>query len=156
MKKYFVLFIGLVFIGILQSATIIVDIDGNGDYISIQDGVDASVNGDTVLVYPGRYYENVDYNNHTITLGSLNLTTGERHYIRETIIDGNLEDSCIIVKRAESEGTMLFGFTITNGSGHYSTIASGYGGGVYVYGGYGAHLEIRNCIIENNKAILSF
>ncbi|MDP8210084.1 MAG: choice-of-anchor Q domain-containing protein, partial [Candidatus Stygibacter australis] len=152
MKKYFILFIGLVLIGILQGTTIIVDIEGTGDYTSIQEGVDASVNGDTVLVYPGRYYENVDYNNHTIALGSLNLTTGERHYIRETIIDGNLEDSCIIVKRAEGEGTLLCGFTITNGSGHYMTIASGDGGGIFVYGNYGARLEVKNCIIEYNKA----
>ncbi|MDP8323317.1 MAG: choice-of-anchor Q domain-containing protein, partial [Candidatus Stygibacter australis] len=152
MKKYFILFIGLVLIGILQGTTIIVDIEGTGDYISIQEGVDASVNGDTVLVYPGRYYENVDYNNHTITLGSLNLTTGERHYIRETIIDGNLENSCIIVVRAEGEGTLCCGFTLTNGAGH--SMGSDYpldGGGVYVYGGYGAQIEVRNCIIENNK-----
>ena len=151
MKKCFVLLISLVLIGLLQGATIIVDIEGNGDYTSIQEGVDASADGDTVLVYPGRYYENVDYNNHTITLGSLNLTTGERHYIRETIIDGNQEDCCIIVKRAESEGTLLCGFTITNGTGQ--SMSYGDGGGIYVCGGYGAQIEVRNCIIENNLAI---
>ena len=153
MKKYFILFIGLVLIGILQGTTIIVDIEGTGDYISIQEGVDASVNGDTVLVYPGRYYENVDYNNHTITLGSLNLTTGERHYIRETIIDGNLENSCIIVVRAEGEGTLCCGFTLTNGAGH--SMGSDYpldGGGVFVYPIF---RETTAKSLKNNKPVLN-
>jgi hypothetical protein len=152
MKKNLFLLLAICLSGLLNSTTIIVDIEGNGDYTSIQEGVNASVNGDTVLVYPGRYYENVDYDNHTITLGSLNLTTGERHYIRETIIDGNLENSCILVKRAEGEGTLLCGFTLTNGAGHLGTADSGSGGGVFLYGAYGARLEIRNCLIEHNQA----
>jgi len=155
MKRNVFLLLAMCIVGLLSATTIIVDIEGTGDYLSIQEGVDASVNGDTVLVYPGRYFENVDYNNHTITLGSLNLTTGERHYIRETIIDGNLEDSCIIVKRAEGNGTLLCGFTLTNGAGHLMTTSNGDGGGVFLNGTYGANLVIRNCIIEYNQALNS-
>jgi len=50
-----VLFIGL--IGPAQSATIRVAKDGSGDYLIIQEAVDAAASGDTVLVGPGRYNE---------------------------------------------------------------------------------------------------
>ena len=35
------------------------DINGNHDYITIQSGVDNAEIGDTVVVYPGTYYENI-------------------------------------------------------------------------------------------------
>ena len=44
----------------LSFATIItVDDDGGADYLTIQEAIDASVGGDTVLVYPGFYQENL-------------------------------------------------------------------------------------------------
>ncbi len=89
MKKYLVLLIGLLCIGFLQGITIEVDIEGNGDYTLIQAGIDASSDGDIVLVYPGRYFENVNLNNKNITLCSLEMTTGNSEYIASTIIDGN-------------------------------------------------------------------
>ncbi len=40
------------------------------DYPSIQQGVDAAMNGDTVLVHPGDYYENVQASGKILTLAS--------------------------------------------------------------------------------------
>ena len=77
-----------VFYGILQGTTITVDIEGTGDYTSIQEGINASSDGDTVLVYPGRYFENTDLDGKTITLASLEITTGNRDYIHTTILVG--------------------------------------------------------------------
>ena len=59
------------------------------DYPTIQEGIDASVDGDTVLVQQGLYIENINFNGHNITLGSLYLITEDTLVITQTIIDGS-------------------------------------------------------------------
>ena len=53
-----------------------------GDYPTIQQAIDASINGDTVLVAPGTYKETFDYKQKAITVKSSNGPF-------ETVIDGN-------------------------------------------------------------------
>jgi hypothetical protein len=48
----------LLFIGLGFSTTIHIPID----YNTIQEGIDNSKNGDTVLVHQGTYYENLNFN----------------------------------------------------------------------------------------------
>ncbi len=126
-----------------------VDINGNYDYLVIQEAIEAAVDGDTILVHPGHYFENVDMMGKLIVLGSLFLTTGDRLYIANTIIDGNQTGSCVIAFDDEPLGTKLSGFTLMNGTGteqQYGTNIFN-GGGIFVWGGY---LDIESCIIENN------
>ena len=44
-------------------------------YATIQAGIDAATNSDTVLVQPDTYFENIDYIGKNITVASLFLTT---------------------------------------------------------------------------------
>ena len=122
--------------------------DGTGDFTQIQPAVDAAGNGDTILVWPGEYVENVIIQDKHLVMASLYLTTGDESYIDSTIINGNQGGSCIAVLEG-SDTTSLVGFTITNGSG-YPVYPDYYcGGGIIVY--YSS-ARISHCEIHNNQA----
>ena len=89
------------------------------DYATIQGGIDASSNGDTVLVQPGTYVENINFNGHNIVLGSLFLTTGDRSYIQQTVIDGDSAGSVITFSDGIDDRSHVTGFTIQNGFSHF-------------------------------------
>ncbi len=91
------------------------------DYQTIQQGIDASNNGDTVLVQPGTYVENVNFNGHNIVLGSLYLITGDTSYISITTIDGDSSGSVVIFENGEDSTAMITGFTVRNGSASYGS-----------------------------------
>jgi len=110
-------------------------------YGSIQQAIDASVNGDTVLVAPNTYFENIVYKGKNIVIGSLFLTTNDTGMISRTIIDGSENGSVVTIKNNEDSTAKLIGFTIRNGK-------SKYGGGIYIEA---ASPTISNCIIINNK-----
>lgn len=102
--------------GFVWSFNHTVKLDGTGDYTSIQMAIDASAHGDTVLVYPGTYYENFNYSGKNITVASLELTTGNPAYRDSTIIDGNNNGSCVLVVSNENYAG-IFGFILQHGSG---------------------------------------
>jgi len=118
--KFFILIIVLLTTTCLYSTIINVP----GDQPTIQAGIDASIDADTVLVQPGTYVENINYNGKLITVASLFLTTADTTYISQTIIDGNEFGSVVTIASGEDSTTVLLGFTITNG-------VSGSGGGIY-------------------------
>lgn len=45
-----------------SAVTITVDVAGSGDYLTIQEGLDAASCSDTVLVLPGEYFERIAFN----------------------------------------------------------------------------------------------
>ncbi len=129
--------------------------DGTGDFTTIQEGIDASVNSDTVLVYPGSYFENLILtNNQAIALGSLYLTSGDESYIAQTILDGNQSSSVIRIEDITSPyyQTKIAGFIIQNGIGYTSGTMFPHkkkGGGLNIDE---AEVIIEKCIIQYNQA----
>ena len=113
------------------------------DEPTIQAGIDASVDGDIVLVQPGTYVENINYNGKAITVGSLFYSTQDTTYISQTIIDGNQNDCVVRFENGETENAVLVGFIITNGSIYP------YGGGIYCYE---SNPSLQNVIITGNIA----
>ena len=140
-----------------------------GDYPTIQEGINASSNGDTILVQPGTYVENINFDGKNIIIGSLFLTTQDTTYISQTIIDGNQDDTVVRFESGEDSTSVICGFYITNGYGdpsgggimcddsspslEYVTItgnSAGSGGGIWCWDNSNPILE--DVIITGNSA----
>lgn len=119
-------------------------------FTTIQSAIDTSNSGDTILVWPGIWIENIDYLGKDIVLTSHFMYDHDPQTIRNTVIDGNQSGACVEIKLGETRAAQLNGFTITNGSGHWSGLDSYYGGGLYIYE---SSPSITNCIIENNSVL---
>lgn len=75
---------------------------------TIQAAIDAANTGDTVLVAPGTYYENVDFKGKAITVRSAKGP-------QLTIIDGNHNGPVVNFSDVEGTNSVIEGFTIQNG-----------------------------------------
>ena len=80
------------------------------------------MNGDTVLIAPGRYLENINFSGKNIVVASHYLLKEDSSYIETTIIDGsNPSDldraSCVTFNSREDSTAVLQGITITEGKG---------------------------------------
>jgi len=133
------------------SQLITVKQDGTGDFMVIQEAVDAANNGDTILIFPGIYYENVDLTEKGIVLASTWIISDNDSLISQTIIDGKQQGSCI---RSLSGSNLaeIIGITLQQGRGYKDpqTIfpnAYGSGGGIYFEH---SKAKIINCIVMNN------
>lgn len=135
----------LILFPLLSAAqTITVKQDSTGDFTTIQAAVDSAQNGDTVLVWPGTYVENIHIINKSIFLGSLTLTTGDLAYINQTVIDGNDSGSCIRIEYAD--GNIINGFEVVNGNGKEKFWMDG--GGLFLLE---SNTSIYNCFIHSNE-----
>jgi len=137
------------------------------DQPTIQDGINTAADGDTVLIYPGIYYENITVTDKNLVIGSLFLTTNDTSYIEQTVIDGGGQGVAVYFANVE-ESSMLCGLLIQNGNAQYGagislnvctirishvnvenniTMASGAGIKCYY-----TDLELNDFIIKNNRA----
>jgi len=94
-----------------------------GQFVTIQAAIDAAVDGDTVLVSPGTYVENIDFGTKDITVAS---TDGPS----VTVIDGGGSTNVVVINAEAGESPTVRGFTVRNGVG-----GSVDGGGVSTTGG---------------------
>lgn len=126
------------------------------DYPTIQQGINAASDGDTVLVQPGLYVENLVMKD--ITLASLFLTTGDTSYVSQTIIDGGQEGSVISYEQVFPIGFEfeVMGFTIQNGLAEWNSSGYESGGGVFIWEWtpptQPSNIVLSNLIIKNNVA----
>ena len=105
----------------------------NNPFSTIQAAIDASSDGDTVLVASGTYFENVDYKKKNIVVISMAGSDS-------TTIDGMATGSVVIMDTTLN--AVLSGFHLTNG------LASA-GGGVKSTAG---NIKLTDLIIEGNQA----
>jgi len=156
MRRLLVLLISVFTISQSYSAVIRVP----ADFPKIQLAMNASSNGDTVLVSPGTYFENIKFYGKKIVVASLFLISGDYSVITNTIINGSNPVnhdtcSCVLFVNAEDTTSVIEGFTLTGGTG--TKWPDEHGAGTYVEGGgiFSALASpiIKNNIIINNEAI---
>jgi len=109
------------------------------DFPTIQDGIDGSSDGDSVIVRDGTYYENINFNGKAITLKSENGPG-------TTMIDGSQAGTVVTIASGEGSDSVFEGFTVTNGN-------AAYGGGMSCR--YNSSPTLENCTFTGNTATSS-
>ena len=144
------------FLPVAAPATqIIVDVNQGGDHETIQDGIDAASEGDTVLVYPGTY---TGEGNRDIEFGTKNIVLRGRDGAEATIVDASPGVHRVFVFTGTGQDTtcVIDGLTITGG--HQQDLYTGSGAGIYMDGTYPPYLppspKFANCIVSGNQAFL--
>jgi parallel beta-helix repeat protein len=112
-----------------------------GDAASIQAGINAASDGDTVLVAPGTYVENIDFKGKAITVTSSGGAT-------TTTIDGGQKGIVVNFASNETRASVINGFTITDDAPPLPTQVTVRTDGILVAG---ANPTITNNIITNNR-----
>ncbi len=128
--------IALLLVGLARAAT---TIHVPADQPTIQAAISAAQNGDTILVSPGTYAENIDFIGKAITVKSTNGA-------KVTIIDAHLVGPAATFKSGEIRSSVLSGFTLTNGVGSGPPYFI-YGGGVGIF--YASPTITHNTITNN-------
>jgi hypothetical protein len=106
------------------------------DQPTIQSAINVAAFGDTVLVAPGTYVENINFGGKAITVTS---ESGPQ----STIIDGGNANSVVIFTSGEGRDSVINGFTLQHGNGDFE------GGGITVQN---SSPTITNNVIRNNNA----
>ncbi|MCH2418114.1 MAG: right-handed parallel beta-helix repeat-containing protein, partial [Candidatus Poseidoniia archaeon] len=121
-----------------EGETIIVDVNGNGDYATIEDGLEAAEDGDIVRIWNGIYVE-------------YNLTIEDRITVRgngtATIVNANWEGHGFVVKHDDVEISFLQVESSANGTdpdGPWYVYFSG------VFIDEGERTRLENLTLENN------
>ncbi len=139
MKKY--LFMGIVVCSFLQATIIHVP----SDQPTIQSGIYEAIVGDTVLVAPGVYLENINFNGKNIFVCSYALIENNDYYVDQTIIKPENDIySCIVFETNETHEATLFGFTLLHNDP------------TLFYDGFLIYCSNTSPTIMNNKIINSF
>ena len=111
-------------------------------YDEIQNAIDIAHSGDTIIVRPGQYFENIELHNKNIVLASNYLLTGNTEVISQTVIHGINNDPVVRLSWGINDSTLFCGFKITGG------YTNSYGGGIYCDG----DPKLSNLIITSNYA----
>jgi hypothetical protein len=137
MRYLTVIFCGLLVLFVFQQTQAKI-IQVPADSSTIQTGIDGAVNGDTVLVASGTYYEHLNFGGKAILLIS---EAGA-----ESTVISKLDDGLPMVTfdSGEDSSSVLDGFTIQNANN------DALGGAIYCYDG--SSPTIRNNILKDNVA----
>jgi hypothetical protein len=128
MKK--IVFLLLVLLSVTLYADIL-EVGNTGQaFTNIQLAIHTAVSGDTILIHPGRYYENLTVGSKTLTLSSLYLFSQDETDIHNTIIDGNHQGQGLYL--FNSHNSVIIGLTFEHGIGTLQAFGDRAGGAIFI------------------------
>ncbi len=131
----------MLFLAALPSTLQTTVINVPGDVSTIQGGINACEDGDTVMVWPGTYYEHdIDFLGKAIVV--MSTDPGNSEVVAATIVDGNSLGSVFVFQSGEDTTSVVAGLTITDGYADY-------GGGIFCEG---SSPVICNSMLSANSA----
>ncbi len=110
------------------------------DHPRIQDAIDASSAGDTVLVHPGTYLENLDFGGRAITVTG--TAPSDSAVVAATVVDAAGTGPVVTFANGEGGASVLAGLRLTGGQGSF-------GGGVVCMA---TSPRLVYCTIDRNRA----
>lgn len=111
---------------------------------TIQAALDLAVDGDRILVHPGRYPEHeIDFSGKAVEVSS--LAPRDSLVVAATVVDGEGLATVFLFAADEDSASLLRGLTITGGQGDAHNRR---GGGLTCIGGSGP--KVRQCVIVGN------
>jgi len=114
------------------------------NFRTIQEAIDRTHDGDTIIVAPGTYNESLVFNGRNIVVGSHIIDIGGDVWIGETVIVARRNSSVIQFQGEIAEQSTIRGFTLMGGN-------AGFGGGISV--GSSTTPTIKDLVITGNQAV---
>ncbi|HET8686159.1 MAG TPA: NosD domain-containing protein, partial [Methanosarcina sp.] len=138
----FIIFLYMLGTAVTQAgaAVITANNSGGGNYTSIQEAVNNAQNGDTILVSPGIYRENIKVNKELVILSHSALSGSQTN---RTYVIGTVPDNSVF--SISSGNVTISGFHILGGPSGMGTYQEA---GLYLEG-------VQNCSLSNNTLILN-
>jgi Right handed beta helix region/Secretion system C-terminal sorting domain len=136
----------LLIIFVLTTPSLATIIEVPHDYELLQVAIDASSDGDTVLVDHGTYYGGFNFQSKRITLASHFIFTQNEADIEATVLDGGEEMIVLTITHLGVTNVAVIGLTVQNGLGvgNWPNVHSG---GIDVIN---SSVRIEHCYIHNN------
>jgi hypothetical protein len=156
LKAVFCVVLATLFLGQAQARIIHVP----GDSSTIQAGINGAVDGDTVLVAEGHYYERISFNGKGILVASEFVIDSDTMHIINTVMDGDttqtplVSDTGSVVRFVNGEDSLsvLTGFTIKHGIGSPTEDLEFKICGGGIYSSAGCSPKVSYCVIDSNSA----
>ncbi len=126
------------------------------DYSTIQEAIDTSSDGDTIVIREGTYNENLRILYKDLTIASEYLIDSNEIHIANTIIDGSNVDNVVEIF-SSSDSLSIIGLTIQNGRSVENDVGTSNGGGIKCHGNFDLQLKtyllLQNLILKNNYSV---